>query len=173
MSPPGQRERLRESGIIPPAPEAVTPKPAPNENGRAAVNQELVGFYWQIGEYISRKLASATWGEGVVEQLADHIARTHPDLRGFTRSNLLRMRQFYDTYRGDEKVAPLVRQLSWTHNLLILSPADGAARAVEQARAGASAQRCPVRACRPLLGKSVTTGDTIAPGRRDGAQGEA
>jgi predicted nuclease of restriction endonuclease-like (RecB) superfamily len=87
----------------------------------AAVNHELVGLYWQIGEYISRKIDSAAWGEGVVQQLADHIARTHPDLGGFTRSNLLRMRQFYETYRGDEKVAPLVRQLPWTHNLLILS----------------------------------------------------
>jgi predicted nuclease of restriction endonuclease-like (RecB) superfamily len=57
----------------------------------------------------------------VVEQLAGHIARTHPDLRGFTRSNLFQMRQFYETYRGDEKVAPLVRQLPWTHNLLFLS----------------------------------------------------
>ncbi len=87
----------------------------------AAVNQELVGLYWQIGEYISRKIEAAAWGDGVVKQLADHIARTHPDLKGFTRSNLLRMRQFYDIYRDDEKVAPLVRQLPWTHNLLILS----------------------------------------------------
>jgi predicted nuclease of restriction endonuclease-like (RecB) superfamily len=86
-----------------------------------AVNEELVGLYWRIGEYISRKLESAAWGEGVVQQLAHHIARTYPDLRGFTRSNLLRMRQFFKTYRDDQKVAPLVRQLPWTHNLLILS----------------------------------------------------
>jgi predicted nuclease of restriction endonuclease-like (RecB) superfamily len=92
----------------------------------ATVNQELVGLYWQIGEYISRKLESAAWGEGVVEQLADHIARTHPDFKGFTRPNLFRMRQFYETYRGDEKVSPLVRQLPWTHNLLILSRAKRA-----------------------------------------------
>ena len=78
----------------------------------AVVNQELVGLYWQIGEYISRKLESAAWGEGVVEQLAKHITRRHPDLKGFTRRNLFRMRQFYETYRGDEKVAPVVRQLS-------------------------------------------------------------
>ena len=31
------------------------------------------------------------------------------------------MRQFYVTYRGDEKVPPLVTQLPWTHNLIILS----------------------------------------------------
>jgi predicted nuclease of restriction endonuclease-like (RecB) superfamily len=87
----------------------------------AAVNHELVDLYWQIGEYISRKIASASWGEGVVDQLAAHIATTQPDLKGFTRASLFRMRQFFETYQGDEKVAPLVRQLSWSHNLLILS----------------------------------------------------
>ncbi|HVC97828.1 MAG TPA: PDDEXK nuclease domain-containing protein [Pirellulales bacterium] len=87
----------------------------------AAVNRELVGLYWQVGEYISRKLDSAAWGEGVVQQLADYIARSHPDVKGFTRRNLFRMRQFYETYDGDEKVSALLTQLSWTHNLLILS----------------------------------------------------
>ena len=57
----------------------------------------------------------------MVDQLAVHIARTHPNLRGYTRRNLFRMRQFYETYRGDEKVSALLRQLPWTHNLLILS----------------------------------------------------
>lgn len=85
-----------------------------------AVNNELVGLYWQIGEHISKKLESAEWGEGVVDVLAAAIAREHPGLRGFTRSNLFRMRQFYEAYRSDEKVAPLVRQLPWTHHLIIL-----------------------------------------------------
>ena len=87
----------------------------------AAVNHELVDLYWQIGEYISRKIESAAWGDGVVEQLAAHIAQKYPTLHGFNRRNLFRMRQFYETYRGDEKVSPLVTQLPWTHNLLILS----------------------------------------------------
>ena len=86
----------------------------------AAVNTTLIELYWSIGEYISRKIESAAWGEGVVEQLAAHIARSHPGLRGYTRANLFRMRQFYETYRGDEKVSALLRQLPWTHNLLIL-----------------------------------------------------
>jgi predicted nuclease of restriction endonuclease-like (RecB) superfamily len=55
-----------------------------------------------------------------VEQLAAYIARTEPGLRGFTRANLFRMRQFYETYQGDKKVAPLVRQLPWSHHLIIL-----------------------------------------------------
>jgi predicted nuclease of restriction endonuclease-like (RecB) superfamily len=87
----------------------------------AAVNTALVDLYWQIGEYISCKLETAAWGESVVEALASYIARRHPGLNGFTRASLFRMRQFYETYRGDEKVAPLVRQIPWSHNLLILS----------------------------------------------------
>lgn len=85
-----------------------------------AVNTQLIELYWQVGAYISRKLEQAEWGDSVVSQLAVHLARTQPGLRGFTRANLFRMRQFYDSYRGDEKVAPLVRQLSWSHNLIIL-----------------------------------------------------
>jgi predicted nuclease of restriction endonuclease-like (RecB) superfamily len=85
-----------------------------------AVNTVLIDLYWQIGETISRKIKSSEWGDKVINQLADYIAKTHPSLRGFTRSNLFRMRQFYETYQGDEKVAPLVRQLPWTHNLIIL-----------------------------------------------------
>ena len=83
------------------------------------VNSELVGLYWQIGEYIHHKLASAEWGDGVVDELARHLAQTQPGLRGFTRPNLFRMKQFYETYSGDTKVSPLVRLLPWTHNLII------------------------------------------------------
>jgi predicted nuclease of restriction endonuclease-like (RecB) superfamily len=86
----------------------------------AAVNTELIDLYWRIGEYISRKVETAAWGEGVVEALARYIQRHHPSLRGFTRRNLFRMRQFFEAYKGDEKVSPLVRQLPWTHHLLIL-----------------------------------------------------
>ncbi|MHC8410122.1 PDDEXK nuclease domain-containing protein [Pseudomonas sp. Hz4] len=85
------------------------------------VNTQLIELYWQVDGYISRKLEKAEWGDSVVSQLAEHLALTQPGLRGFTRPNLFRMRQFYETYRGDEKVSPLVRQIPWTHNLVIFS----------------------------------------------------
>lgn len=90
----------------------------------AAVNTTLIDLYWQVGEIISQKIATAEWGDGVVNQLAEHLAQTQPGLRGFTRSNLFRMRQFYETYQGDAKVAPLVRLLSWSHHLIILGQAN-------------------------------------------------
>ncbi|MET3605939.1 putative nuclease of restriction endonuclease-like (RecB) superfamily [Sphaerotilus sulfidivorans] len=85
-----------------------------------AVNTELVALYWEIGQYISGKLSAAIWGDGVVDRLAQHLARTMPGLRGFSAQNLWRMRQFFETYRDEPQLAPLVRALSWTHNLVIM-----------------------------------------------------
>jgi hypothetical protein len=86
--------------------------------GRAyqAVNTELVKLYWQLGEYISRKIASAEWGDGVVDELAASLGRRFLGVRGYTRRNLFRMRQFYEAYRGHEKVSPLVTQLPWAQD---------------------------------------------------------
>ena len=86
-----------------------------------AVDSELVGLYWRVGQYISAKLAAAVWGEGVVDRLAQHLARTMPGQRGFTRRNLFRMRQFCEAYSADKKVTALLTQLPWTHNLIILT----------------------------------------------------
>ena len=88
-----------------------------------AVNTTLIELYWQIGERISRRIAAAEWGDGVVDQLARYLARTQPGLRGFTRANLFRMRQFYEAYPDAQIVSALLRQLPWTHNLIILSQA--------------------------------------------------
>ncbi|VVN88136.1 Putative nuclease YhcG [Pseudomonas fluorescens] len=86
-----------------------------------AVNTELIELHWQVGAYISHKIEAAEWGDGVVAQLATHLARTQPGLRDFTRPNLFRMRQFYEAYRHDAKVSALLRQLPWTQNLIILN----------------------------------------------------
>ena len=85
-----------------------------------AVNTLLVELYWQIGERISRKIAAAEWGDGVVAQLAGYLAQTQPGLRGFTRRNLFRMRHFYEAYPAREIVSALLTQLPWTHHLIIL-----------------------------------------------------
>ena len=92
------------------------------QNAALAVNTQLIGLYWQVGAYISQKLERAEWGDSVVEQLANHIAITQPGLRGFTRRNLFRMRQFYETYKEDENfVSALLTQMPWTHHLMLLS----------------------------------------------------
>ena len=85
-----------------------------------AVNTSLIELYWQIGQRISQKITQAEWGDGVVEQLARYLARTQPGLRGFTRPNLFRMKQFYEAYPDPEFVSAVLRQLPWTHHLIIL-----------------------------------------------------
>ncbi len=94
---------------------------AARQHAYQAVNTTLIDLYWQVGAYISNKIKAAEWGDGVVDALAKHLAVTQPNLKGFTRPNLFRMRQFYETYQDDQIVSPLVRQLPWTHNLIILS----------------------------------------------------
>ncbi|MCC6178179.1 MAG: DUF1016 family protein [Chloroflexi bacterium] len=86
----------------------------------AEVNSALVDLYWRVGEYISKKIASAAWGDGVVDELARYIQRRQPNLRGFTRRSLFRMRQFFEAYRDHQKVSALLAQLPWTHHLVIL-----------------------------------------------------
>src|ERR1700751_2326381 len=85
-----------------------------------AVNVALIETYWSIGEQLSRKVTEADWGKGIVKELADWLLTQGPDLKGFSASNLWRMKQFYEAYRDESKLAPLVRLLPWTHNLLIL-----------------------------------------------------
>jgi predicted nuclease of restriction endonuclease-like (RecB) superfamily len=93
---------------------------ASRERALQAVNTTLIELYWKIGETISRKIEAAEWGDGVVDRLAQFIATTEPGMRGFTRRNLFGMRRFYETYRENAIVTPLVSLLPWSHHLVIL-----------------------------------------------------
>jgi predicted nuclease of restriction endonuclease-like (RecB) superfamily len=74
-----------------------------------------------MGEYIAKKIGDNRWGKGTVEELADFIQRQQPNARGFSARNLWRMMQFYETYQGQPKLSTLLRELSWSHNLAIMS----------------------------------------------------
>ena len=85
-----------------------------------AVNKELVGLYWDIGRMIVERQDVEGWGKAVVEQLAADLRTEFPGVGGFSASNLWRMKAFFETYTGLEKLAPLVREIGWSHNLAIL-----------------------------------------------------
>lgn len=87
----------------------------------AAVNTELIDLYWKIGEYISRKVQSDGWGQGTVEELSIFIQKEMIGSKGFSPQNLWRMKQFYEVYSASPILSPLVRELTWTNNLIILS----------------------------------------------------
>ena len=86
-----------------------------------AVNIELINHYWLIGEYIFKRVENVEWGQAIVEQLAEFIQQTEPDLKGYSNKNLWRMKQFYEAYKDVPKLSTLLREISWSHNLAIFS----------------------------------------------------
>ena len=92
-----------------------------HRNALQKVNEELINLYFNIGSYISEKVHNNKWGTSVVNKLADYIKEKHPEIKGFTRRGLYRMKQFYETYKDNEKVSSLLSQINWTHHLLIMS----------------------------------------------------
>lgn len=86
-----------------------------------AVNAELINMYWEIGSYISEKVGRDGWGKNTVSEFSDFLQNYYPSSKGFSPQNIWRMKQFYETYRGKEKLSPLVREVSWSNNLLILA----------------------------------------------------
>jgi predicted nuclease of restriction endonuclease-like (RecB) superfamily len=85
-----------------------------------AVNRELVGLYWDIGGMIVGRQAGDSWGKAVVERLAADLQAEFPGVKGFSAQNLWYMRQLYLAYHGEEKLQPLVGEISWAKHLVIL-----------------------------------------------------
>ena len=86
-----------------------------------AVNAEMIEMYWQIGKYISEKADNDGWGKSVVQDFANFLKREYPTASGFSAQNIWRMKQFYETYKDNEKLSPLVREITWSNNLLIMA----------------------------------------------------
>lgn len=85
-----------------------------------AVNRELIALYWDIGREIVKRQEKGSWGKAVVEMLAEDLRKEFPGLGGFSARNVWYMRDFYHTYAGDEKLQPLVAEISWSKHLVIM-----------------------------------------------------
>ena len=85
-----------------------------------AVNKELVGLYWDIGRMIVGRQTDQGWGQAIVERLAADLQKEFPGIKGFSVQNLWYMRQFYLEYHENGKLQPLVGEIGWTHNLIVL-----------------------------------------------------
>lgn len=117
-----------------------------------AVNTELINLYWNVGKYINKQLTNASWGDKTVDELASFIQKEHPEIKGFNRRGLYRMKQFYETYSSmsfvtspmtqnqiaenqDVKIGSspmtqfdniketILTKVSWTHHLVLISRA--------------------------------------------------
>jgi predicted nuclease of restriction endonuclease-like (RecB) superfamily len=81
------------------------------------VNKALINLYWEIGQSIVEKQQQHNWGKSVVETLAKDLQKEFPGMEGFSSRNVWRMRTFYLAY---EKLPPMVAEIGWSHNMLIL-----------------------------------------------------
>jgi len=85
------------------------------------VNKELVGLYWDIGRIIVERQETEGWGKSVVKRLSADLRQEFPGVSGFSVQNLWYMRQFYSEYHDSERLQPLVGEIAWAHNLVIMS----------------------------------------------------
>ncbi len=111
-----------------------------------AVNRELVLLYWGIGRDILQRQAQQGWGTKVISQLAKDLKQEFPEMKGFSRTNLLYMRSFAGAYpdelivqqpvaqitdelivqqaagqiTGEQVVQEVLSRIPWFHNCVLL-----------------------------------------------------
>ena len=85
------------------------------------VNEELILLYLEVGKFLYELKEKSGYGDKITTKAAQFMKNNYPTIKGFTKRNIERMIQFYSVYKDDEIASPLVTQLSWTNNLLILS----------------------------------------------------
>lgn len=91
------------------------------ERAYQVANTVLLDLYWNVGALISRRVRQQGWGKGTVASLSEYVRLHEPQTTGFSTSNLWRMKQFHDLYLDEPKLSAVLRELPWTHNLLIMS----------------------------------------------------
>ena len=94
-------------------------------NAYIKINEELILMYLDVGKFLYDLQQNSKYGDKITTKAAEFMKNNYPSIKGFTKRNIERMIQFYKTYKDDEIATPLVTQLSWTNNLLILSGSKG------------------------------------------------
>ncbi len=85
-----------------------------------SVSRETVNLYWNIGKMVSEKVDQEKWGKSIVEKLSQDLQGEFPGIKGFSSSNIWRMKTFFAEYKDNEKLALLVREIGWVHNCIIM-----------------------------------------------------
>jgi predicted nuclease of restriction endonuclease-like (RecB) superfamily len=85
-----------------------------------AVNRELVTLYWRIGCAILAKQQQEGWGAKVIERLSKDLKQAFPEIKGFSRSNLLYMRAFAQSFPDETVIQAVMGQITWYHNIALL-----------------------------------------------------
>ena len=84
------------------------------------LNKALITLYWEIGEEIHNQQQEKGWGKSIVEILAAELQKEFPEIKGFSARNLWNMRNLFVIYSGNEFLQPMVAEISWTKNVVIM-----------------------------------------------------
>ena len=90
-------------------------------NAYKKINEEMILLYLDVGKYLFELQQNSKYGDKVTTKASEFMKNNYPNIKGFTKRNIERMIQFYKIYKDDEIATPLVTQISWTNNLLIIS----------------------------------------------------
>lgn len=85
-----------------------------------SVSKQTVALYWEIGKSVSEQMQNEGWGKSVVEQLSKDLQTEFPGIRGFSARNIWNMKSFYESYVNNAKLQPLVAEIGWVQNCIIL-----------------------------------------------------
>ncbi len=84
------------------------------------VNSELIDLYQDIGKMIIERQKENNWGKAIVQTLAKDLQNEFPGIRGFSARNLWLMRTFYIEYENNTKLQPMVEEIGWAHNIVLI-----------------------------------------------------
>lgn len=84
-----------------------------------SANRIMIELYFDIGKDIVAKQEALGWGKSVVEKMSKDLIGEFGEKSGYSTSNLWRMRNFYLSYKENEKLAQAVREISWGQNIII------------------------------------------------------
>ncbi|PIY18669.1 DUF1016 domain-containing protein [Candidatus Desantisbacteria bacterium CG_4_10_14_3_um_filter_40_18] len=85
-----------------------------------AVNKELISLYWDIGKMIVERQKKYGWGKSIVENLSKDLQLEFHGMQGFSERNIWYMRNIFVEYENKTNLQPLVAEIGWTHNIVIM-----------------------------------------------------
>ena len=89
------------------------------------VNVAMLNFYWELGADIIKKKETSLRGERLIDKLSHDLMDEFPDMKGFSRRNLMYIPKWYLFYSRDaelvQQLVALIPRIPWGHNLVIMN----------------------------------------------------
>jgi len=88
-------------------------------------NREQLPLYLKTGKMLTEKIDAEKWGAKVVDQISEDLQKQLPGLKGFSRRNLMKMKQFYNDYQSLITVPSLTAQSDLPHHQQFMAVNNG------------------------------------------------